>query len=102
MDVTLHLRYTVPLKGRGLACSLVHAACNRGGKGGHEEAARIMGRSTGWGWLSKDPDGPEDKKDGNWNSQQPENESFSHSGLPSRHSATRCVDKRRDQIWILS
>jgi hypothetical protein len=32
--------------------------------------------------LSKDPDYPEDKKHGEWNSQQPENECFSHDGLP--------------------
>jgi len=43
MDVTLHLRYTVPLKGRGLACSLVHAACNRGG----ERRARRSGAHYG-------------------------------------------------------
>ena len=48
----------------------------------------LMGRSTGLVWLSKDSDSPEDNKDGKWNSQQPENESFSHDGLPSRHSAT--------------
>jgi len=32
--------------------------------------------------LSKDSDYPEDKKHGEWNSQQPENECFSHDGLP--------------------
>ena len=37
--------------------------------------------------LSKDSNYPEDKKHGEWNSQQPENESFSHDGPLSHHTA---------------
>ena len=62
--------------------------CNPDEKDDMMKRRALMGRSTGLVWLSKDSDSPEDNKDGNWNSQQPENESFSHDGLPSRHSAT--------------